>query len=124
MARDTTKAGRDTGQGKAGAGMAKANTAGPAKGPKGKTASGTTSLAKGGLAKPVTPSKDLAAIVGTGPLPRSEIVKRMWDYIKKNNLQNPQNKREILADDALKPIFGAAKVSMFEMNAHIARNVK
>jgi chromatin remodeling complex protein RSC6 len=115
MAKDTKKAGAGTG---------KATPAGPAKGPKGEGASATTSKATGGLAKPVTPSKDLAAIVGEEPMPRSEIVKRMWDYIKKNNLQNPKNKREILADDALKPIFGAAKVTMFEMNAHIARNVK
>lgn len=116
MAKDTKKAGSE--------GSKAAPPAGAAKGPKGKSASSTTSQAKGGLAKPVTPSKELAAIVGEEPMPRSEIVKRMWDYIKKNDLQNPKNKREILADDALKPIFGAPKVSMFEMNAHIARNVK
>jgi chromatin remodeling complex protein RSC6 len=80
--------------------------------------------ARGGIAKPVTPSPELAKIVGTGDLPRSEIVSKMWDYIKKNNLQNPQNKREILADDTLKPIFGADKVTMFEMNKHIAKHVK
>ena len=80
--------------------------------------------ARGGIAKPVTPSPELAAIVGTAELPRSEIVSKMWEYIKKNNLQNPANKREILADDKLKPIFGADKVTMFEMNKHIAKHVK
>ncbi len=80
--------------------------------------------ARGGIAKPVTPSADLAKIVGTADLPRSEIVSKMWAYIKKNNLQNPENKREILADATLKPIFGADKVTMFEMNKHIAKHVK
>ncbi|HEV7289424.1 SWIB/MDM2 domain-containing protein [Sphingomonas sp. R647] len=80
--------------------------------------------ARGGIAKPVTPSPELAAIVGTAELPRSEIVSKMWEYIKKHNLQNPENKREILADDKLKPIFGADKVTMFEMNKHIAKHVK
>ena len=80
--------------------------------------------ARGGIAKPVTAAADLAAIVGAGPLPRSEIVSKMWDHIKKNNLQNPANKREILADDKLKPIFGGDKATMFELNKHIAKHVK
>ena len=80
--------------------------------------------ARGGIAKPVTPSPELAAVVGSGPLPRSEIVSKMWDYIKKNDLQNPENKREILADDKLKPVFGKDKVTMFEMNKHISNHVK
>ncbi|WP_336297310.1 SWIB/MDM2 domain-containing protein [Sphingomonas sp. 7/4-4] len=66
----------------------------------------------------------MAKIVGTADLPRSEIVSKMWAYIKKNNLQNPENKREILADATLKPIFGADKVTMFEMNKHISKHVK
>lgn len=77
-----------------------------------------------GLSRPVTPSAELAAITGTAPLARSEIVSKMWDYIKKNNLQNPQNKREILADDKLEKVFGAKKVTMFEMNKHISKHVK
>ncbi|MGK6355873.1 SWIB/MDM2 domain-containing protein [Sphingomonas sp. DT-207] len=80
--------------------------------------------ARGGIAKPVTPSPELAAIVGAGPLPRSEIVSKMWDHIKKNNLQNPANKREILADDKLEKIFGGKKATMFEMNKHISKHVK
>jgi chromatin remodeling complex protein RSC6 len=80
--------------------------------------------ARGGIAKPVTPSPELAAIVGNADLPRSEIVSKMWDHIKKNNLQNPENKREILADDKLEKIFGTKKVTMFEMNKHISKHVK
>ena len=86
--------------------------------------------AKGGsgkpnaLQQPLQPSKELAAVVGNSPLPRGEVVSKMWDYIKKNNLQNPENKREILADDKLQPIFGKPKVTMFEMNKHLAQHLK
>lgn len=86
-------------------------------------AESTGRKAGGGLARPVKPSAELAAIVGSDPLPRSEIVSKMWAHIKKNNLQNPANKREILADDKLKKVFGADKVTMFEMNKHISKHV-
>ena len=72
---------------------------------------------------PVTPSKELAEVVGSAPLPRTEVVKKMWAYIKRNNLQNPKNKREIMADDKLRPIFGRDAVSMFDMNKHISKHV-
>jgi chromatin remodeling complex protein RSC6 len=62
--------------------------------------------------------------VGTAPLPRSQVISKVWDHIKKNNLQNPANKREILADDKLKKVFGTDKVTMFEMNKHISKHVK
>ena len=88
-------------------------------------AKGSSGGARGGLARPVTPSADLAAITGSNPLPRSEVVSKIWEYIKKNNLQNPANKREILADAKLKPVFdGKDKVSMFEMNKHLAKHLK
>ena len=75
----------------------------------------------GGIHAPVTPSPELGAIVGTAPLPRSQVISKVWDHIKKNNLQNPANKREILADDKLKRVFGGKdKVSMFEMNKHLS----
>ena len=80
--------------------------------------------ARGGIAKPVTPSPELAKITGSAALPRSEVVSKMWDYIKKNNLQNPQNKREIMADDTLRPIFGGDKCTMFEMNKHLSKHMK
>ncbi len=77
------------------------------------------------LQKPLTPSPQLAAVVGSGQLSRGEVVSKIWDYIKKNNLQNQKNKREILADAKLKPVFGGkAAVSMFEMNKHLAKHLK
>ncbi|MCW3835484.1 SWIB/MDM2 domain-containing protein [Sphingomonas canadensis] len=79
--------------------------------------------ARGGIAKPVTPSPQLAEIVGAAALPRSEVVSKIWEYIKKNNLQNAANKREIIADAKLKPIFGADKVTMFEMNKHLSKHL-
>jgi chromatin remodeling complex protein RSC6 len=80
--------------------------------------------ARGGLQRPVQPSADLSPITGSDPLPRSQVVSKMWDYIRKNNLQNPENKREILADDKLRKVFGKDKVSMFEMNKHLSNHLK
>lgn len=77
----------------------------------------------GGIHAPVKPSPELGAIVGTDALPRSQVISKVWDHIKKNNLQNPANKREILADDKLKKVFGVDKCSMFEMNKHISKHV-
>jgi upstream activation factor subunit UAF30 len=74
--------------------------------------------------KPLQPSKELAAVVGSEPLPRPEVVSKVWDYIKKNKLQNPTNKREIMADDKLRPVFGKDRVSMFEMDKHLAQHLK
>ncbi len=66
--------------------------------------------------KPMTISPELAEVVGKGPMPRSEVVKELWAYIKKNDLQNPANKRNILADEKLKAVFGGkGEVTMFEM---------
>ncbi|MEO5810376.1 MAG: SWIB/MDM2 domain-containing protein [Sphingomicrobium sp.] len=88
-----------------------------------KASSGTGRKAGGGLARPVTPSAELAAITGAAPLPRSQVVSKVWDHIRKNNLQNPANKREILADDKLKKVFGVDKCTMFEMNKHLSRHL-
>jgi chromatin remodeling complex protein RSC6 len=74
--------------------------------------------------KPLQPSPQLAAVVGKDPLPRPEAVSKMWEYIRKHKLQNPENKREILADDKLEPVFGKKKVTMFEMNKHLAQHLK
>ena len=79
--------------------------------------------ARGGLSRPVTPSPELAAITGSDPLPRSQVVSKVWDHIRKNNLQNPQNKREIIADDKLRAVFGKDRCSMFEMNKHLSRHL-
>ncbi len=91
---------------------------------KGSGSGGGGGGARGGLQRPVKPSADLAAITGSDPLPRSEVVSKMWDYIRRNNLQNPENKREIVADDKLKAVFGQPKVTMFEMNKHLSQHLK
>jgi upstream activation factor subunit UAF30 len=70
------------------------------------------------------PSEALAAVVGSGPLPRGEVVSKVWDYIKSHNLQNPKDRREILADDKLRHVFGKDRVTMFEMNKHLAQHLK
>jgi chromatin remodeling complex protein RSC6 len=74
--------------------------------------------------KPMQPSEQLAKIVGTEPLPRSEVTKKIWAHIKKHNLQNPQNKREIIADDKLQPIFGGKKLDMFQMTKAVNKHLK
>jgi len=75
--------------------------------------------------KPVTPSAALAEVVGAKPLPRTEVTKKLWAYIKKNNLQDPKNKRNINADPTLKVIFGGkATVNMFEMTKLVGKHLK
>ncbi len=77
------------------------------------------------LSKPLNLSPELEAVVGKGPLPRTEVVKKLWEYIKANNLQNPANKRNILADDKLKAIFGGkGEVTMFEMTKLVSAHMK
>lgn len=76
------------------------------------------------LLKPMNLSSELEAVIGPGPLPRGEVVKKMWDYIKKHNLQNPANKRNIMADDKLRPLFdGKNEVSMFEMTKLVSKHL-
>lgn len=74
--------------------------------------------------KPLTPSATLAAVIGAGSMPRTQVVKKLWDYIKKNKLQDSANKRMINADDKLKPIFGKNSVSMFEMTKLVSKHLK
>ncbi len=74
--------------------------------------------------KALTPSKELAVVVGAAPLPRTQVVKKIWDYIKKNNLQNPKNKRNILADGNLKQIFGKSEITMFELASIVGKHLK
>jgi chromatin remodeling complex protein RSC6 len=74
--------------------------------------------------KALTPSAALAAVVGSKPLARTEVVKKMWDYIKANKLQDQVNKRMVNADAKLKEVFGKAKVSMFEMAGLIGKHLK
>lgn len=73
--------------------------------------------------KPMTPSAELAAVVGSKPLPRTEVTKKLWEYIKANKLQDAKNRRNINADAKLKPIFKKAQVSMFEMTKLISEHL-
>ncbi|WBH16465.1 SWIB/MDM2 domain-containing protein [Sphingomonas radiodurans] len=108
-----TKTGEATKTKTAGAAKAKTATTGDATKPK-----------TGGIHAPVQPSPELGAVVGNDRLPRSEVISKVWAYIKSKDLQNPENKREILADDNLKKVFGKDKVTMFEMNKYISAHVK
>jgi chromatin remodeling complex protein RSC6 len=77
------------------------------------------------FAKPVQPDEHLAAVVGSDPIPRTEITKRIWDYIKKHGLQDATNKQRINADEKLKPVFdGKEQVTMFEMTKLISGHVR
>ena len=73
---------------------------------------------------PLTPSATLAEVVGSKPMPRTEVVKKIWDYIKKNGLQDKNNRRMINADGKLKPIFGKDQISMFELAKIVNKHVK
>lgn len=77
------------------------------------------------LLKPMNLSAELEAVTGKGPMARGEVVKKLWEYIKKHNLQNPSNKRNILADDKLKVVFGGkGEVTMFEMTKLVSAHLK
>ena len=85
----------------------------------------TTRKPNAALMKPVQPDEALSAIVGSKPLPRGELTKKLWDYIKKNKLQDEKKRTQINADDALKVIFnGKKQVSMFEMTKLVSGHVK
>jgi upstream activation factor subunit UAF30 len=74
--------------------------------------------------RPVQPDDKLAAVVGSKPIPRSELTKKLWDYIKKNGLQDKKVRTQINADDALKPVFnGKSQVSMFEMTKLVSGHI-
>ena len=110
--------------------MAKAKKAKTAK--TAKTAKSAKKAKKGGGRKPnaafmapLTPSPQLAEVVGSKPLPRTDVTKKLWAYIKKNGLQDQKNKRMIKADDALKPVFGGkSTVNMFEMTKLVNKHLK
>jgi len=73
--------------------------------------------------EPKNLSAELEAVVGSGPLPRTEVVKKIWVYIKKNNLQDSANRRMINSDAALKAVFGKDQISMFEMNKLLSKHI-
>ena len=75
------------------------------------------------LQQPLQPSEDLAAVVGAGKMARGEVVSKVWEYIKANKLQNPDDGREIIADEKLKKVFGKDRATMFEMNKYLAQHL-
>lgn len=83
-----------------------------------------TSKPRGGIAQTVTPDAQLAAIVGSSPITRADLTKKIWDYIKQNGLQDAKNRRAINADAKLRPIFGKDQVTMFEMTKLVNQHVK
>jgi len=85
----------------------------------------TARKANAAFMKPMTPSADLGAVIGEKPMPRTEVTKKLWAYIKKNGLQDAKNRRNINADDKLKSVFGGKKtVSMFEMTKLVSKHLK
>lgn len=96
----------------------------PAKKAAAKKPASAKKAANSAFMKPLQPDDALAAIVGAKALPRTEVVKKLWEYIKKNDLQDPKNKRNINADDKLKPVFGGKKqVNMFEMTKLVSKHL-
>ena len=96
-----------------------------AKSAKGARKSAGRGRANAAFMAPVTPDSALAAVVGDKPMPRTEVTKRLWAYIKKNGLQDKKNKRMIHSDDKLKAVFGGkAQVNMFEMTKLVSKHVK
>jgi chromatin remodeling complex protein RSC6 len=90
-----------------------------------KTTKSTAKKPNAGFMKPVQPDEKLAVIVGSTPLPRSELTKKLWDYIKKNKLQDEKKRTQINADDALKAVFnGKKQVTMFEMTKLVSGHIQ
>lgn len=89
-----------------------------------KKASGAKRKPNAAFMKPLTPSAQLAEVVGASPLPRTQVVKKLWAYIKKNNLQDAKNRRNINADAKLKAVFGKGTVSMFEMTKLVSKHLR
>lgn len=78
----------------------------------------------GALAKPVQPDQVLAAVVGPGPLPRTEVTKKVWDYIRQHRLQDAQNRRNVNADDKLRPLFGGkTQATLFELTKFVNQHL-
>ncbi|MEO8249380.1 MAG: SWIB/MDM2 domain-containing protein [Burkholderiales bacterium] len=98
--------------------MATAKTAAPAK-----KAAPAKRTANSAFMKPLKPSPELAQVVGSEPLPRTQVVSKLWEYIKKHDLQDPANKRMINADDKLKAVFGKPQVNMFEMTGLVGKHL-
>ena len=92
---------------------------------KAKKSSGKKRKPNAAFMKPMQPSAALGAVVGNSPMPRTEITKKLWQYIKRHSLQDPKERRMIVADDKMKPVFGGkGRVSMFEMTKLVNKHLK
>jgi chromatin remodeling complex protein RSC6 len=109
---------------KATAKKAPAKKAPAKKAPAKKTAKKAARKPNAAFMKPLTPSGPLAAIIGSAPMPRTEVTSKIWAYIKKNKLQDAVNKRMINADEKLKELFGKAKADMFELTKYVSKHLK
>jgi len=102
-----------------------AKKAAPKKAKKAAKKSGAKRKPNAAFMKPMTPTAALAAVIGSSPMPRTEVTKKLWAYIKRNSLQDTKNRRNINADDKLQDVFGGKKqVSMFEMTKLVSRHLK
>ena len=89
-----------------------------------KSSSGKKRTPNAAFMKPMRPSSDLANVVGSSPMPRTEVTKKLWQYIKRKGLQDNKNRRMINADENLRPIFGRSQVSMFEMTRLVNKHLR
>ena len=89
-----------------------------------KSSSGRKRTPNAAFMKPMQPSGDLASVVGSSPMPRTEVTKKLWGYIKRKGLQDSKNRRMINADENLRPIFGRSQVSMFEMTRLVNKHLR
>jgi upstream activation factor subunit UAF30 len=89
-----------------------------------KSSSGRKRTPNAAFMRPMQPSGDLAAVVGSGAMPRTEVTKKLWGYIKRKGLQDAKNRRMINADENLRPIFGRSQVSMFEMTRLVNKHLR
>ena len=121
----TARGSRGTAKSTRGAAKKSARRGSAKKASKGARKGGGRGTANAAFMRPVTPSAALAEVVGEKPIPRSEVTKRLWAYIKKNRLQDQKNKRMINADSALRPVFGGkSAVNMFEMTKLVGKHLK
>jgi chromatin remodeling complex protein RSC6 len=124
MAKAAKKAAKKAAPKKAAAKKGAAKKAAPKKAAPKKAAKKSARKPNAAFMAPLTPSPALAEVVGNKPMPRTEVIKKIWDYIKKNNCQDKKNRRMINADDKLRGLFGKEQISMFDLAKIVNKNVK
>ena len=124
MAKAAKKAAKKAAPKKAAAKKGAAKKAAPKKAAPKKAAKKSARKPNAAFMAPLTPSPALAEVVGNKPMPRTEVIKKIWDYIKKNNCQDKKNRRMINADEKLRGLFGKEQISMFDLAKIVNKNVK